>query len=406
MARLRPTVSLYVPAYNAAATLEVCLRALARQTTRPDETIVVDDGSTDQTPAIAEHLGVRLIRHGRNRGVATARNTAIRATTGELVASLDADLVAPRDWLARMLANFDPRASRRRIVGCCGQVIEKHTRSVADRWRATHMKLSFGGRRSYDPRWLYCGISLIRRDAMMEVGLFDERCRTAYEDVDLSERLRERGHTLLYDPLVVATHLKRSTPGNVVRGFWSYWAGKNEIEGAYASLGAARRLLVRRQMGIAAYRLAADVKHRRYELLPLDLLIPLAFCVRDLEKMVQLKTLRRAAQRAINHHLVALCLDRCARHFSIAPPREWAVLAFPNGGLPAGSTTRTTAADDAYLRTFSSEFNRLLTNLSQRDRLRIKEHLPTGLNEAGARMWPALLTAEHAETAEPGLTRY
>ncbi len=379
MNRTRPTVSLFVPACNAATTLEACLRALGRQTVRPDEIIVVDDGSTDRTADLAERSGATVIRHRRNRGVAAARNTAVRAARGELIASLDADLVAPRDWLARMLANF---GGRRRIVGCCGQVIEKYTGTVADCWRATHMKLSFGRRRSYNPRWLYCGIALIRRDALVDVGLFDERCRSAYEDVDLSNRLCECGHTLLYDPAVVATHLKRSTPGDVVRGFWSYWAGKNEMEGAYKSLAAATRLLVRRQMGIAAYRLATDIKRRRYELLPLDLLIPLTFCVRDLEKMVQLKTLRCAAQRAISRRLVDGCLERCARHLSSTRPRAWAALAFANGGLPNGRPPRATSAADAYVRAFSRGFDHLLTDIPQRNRNRILEHLPTVLDEA------------------------
>lgn len=377
----RPTVSLYIPAYNAAATLEPCLRAVGRQTVQPDEVIVVDDGSADRTPNIAQRSGATLIRHRCNRGVAAARNTAIRTACSGLIASLDADLVVPRDWLARMVADFD---GRRRIVGCCGRVIEKHTDTVADRWRAVHMKLSFGHRRSYNPRWLYCGISLIRRDALLEAGLFDERCLTAYEDVDMSNRLRDLGHTLLYDPAVVAEHLKRSTPGDVVRGFWSYWAGKNEIEGAYESLAAARRLMVRRQMGIAAYRLSADLKHRRWELLPLDLLIPLAFCVRDLEKMVRLRKLRRAEQRVIARGLVDECLTPCAQHLPTAPPHEWAALAFDNGSLPNERRVHSAASAGTYVRTFAREFDRLLQGISQPDRLRILEHMPAVLDEAHA----------------------
>ncbi len=384
-------VSLYIPAHNAGATLGACLDGVIRQTRQPDEIIVVDDGSTDHTAQIARAAGVVLLQHRHNRGVATARNTAIRAAAGELVASLDADLVVPPDWLMRMLDNFN---RRRRIVGCCGQVIEKHTATVADRWRGTHMKLSFGGRRSYNPRWLYCGISLIRRDAMMEAGLFDERCLTAYEDVDLSERLRAYGHTLLYDPTVVATHLKRSTPGEVVRGFWGYWAAKNEMEGAYESPADAGRLMLRRQMGIAAYRLAVDLRLHRYELLPLDLLIPLTFCVRDIEKMVQLKTLARCDQQVISRHLVDECRKVCKKHFSTTPPREWFGLAFGNGVMPNGHLARMRRPIAAYLRTFAARFDRVLADISSRDRLRILEHLPAVLDEAHA---------PRARFAHPGL---
>ena len=379
--RTRPTVSLTIPACNAAATLGPCLRALARQTVRPDELIVVDDGSTDTTADVARRAGATLVQHPRNRGVAAARNTAIRAARGALVASLDADLVAPRDWLARLLANFH---GRRRITGCCGQVREKHTHTVADRWRAVHMKLSFGQRRSYDPRWLYCGIALIRREAVLEAGLFDERCLTAYEDVDLSRRLRDAGHTLLYDPAVIATHLKQSRPGNVVRGFWSYWAGKNEMEGAYASLTAARHLLVRTRRWASrpiAWRWTCVSGATNYSRSTCS--SPLAFCVRDLEKMVQLKTLGRAAQRTLSRRVLEVCLDGCARQLGTALPPTWAACAFPGGTLPTARRSATPASADAYVRTFAREFKGVLTALTPAARTRLLAHLPAVLAETG-----------------------
>lgn len=378
-------VSLYVPAFNAAGTLPSCLASILRMRPAPDELLVVDDGSTDDTARIARQAGFTLIRHRNNRGVAAARNTAINAARGELVASLDADQTAPRDWLARMLKNFD---GRRKIAGCCGRVIEKHTDTIADRWRAVHMKLSFGMRRSYDPRWLHGGTMLVR-DAVIDVGLYNERCLRAYEDVELVDRLKAAGHVLLYDPTIVATHLKRSHSGNVVRDFWSYWAAKNEIQGSYKSLVAAGRLMITRQMGIAAYRITQDLKHKRDELLPLDAIIPLAFCVRDLDEMVRLGCL--PLEQALD---IQTALARCYQEvWEEMSPTEcstdtrlvaaMARLAFAAGRLPDGRADKLTAAAKNYVATFRKAFASLLANLPATARQRVSHGARAVLQEAG-----------------------
>ncbi len=385
MAKNRPTVSLFVPAYNAARTLPQCLRSISLLSVKPDEVIVADDGSKDETPRIARRAGARLISHHKNRGVAATRNTAIRAATGDLIAALDSDLVVPRDWLAKMLRNFE---GRRRIAGCCGRVIEKYTSTIADRWRSVHMKLGFGMRRSYTPRWLYCGISLIRRDAILDVGLFDERCRSAYEDVDLSNRLRAAGHTLLYDPTAVAWHLKQSKPGDVVRGFWSYWAAKNEMQGLYQSLAAAARLMIERQMGIAAYRIRQDLRHKRDELLPLDAIIPLAFCVRDLDDMVRLGNLTAELAHGIQMELAQCCQaiwDDCLPHKHTPKPtalESMVRLAFAGGRLPDGQGVKLVRAARSYVATFEEAFGDLLVNLPPAARERISENVPALIKEA------------------------
>src|SRR6185436_16193158 len=88
-------VSVVVPARNAAKTIHETLHSISRQTYRALEIIVVDDGSTDETAAIAQRHSLddprfRVISKP-NGGVASARNEGIRVTTGEFVAFIDAD---------------------------------------------------------------------------------------------------------------------------------------------------------------------------------------------------------------------------------------------------------------------------------------------------------------------------
>jgi glycosyltransferase involved in cell wall biosynthesis len=83
-------VAVVIPAYNAGQFIGEALDSVSAQTARPSEVIVVDDGSTDRTAAVARSRGVTLLTQP-NRGVAAARNLAIRATGQHWIAFLDAD---------------------------------------------------------------------------------------------------------------------------------------------------------------------------------------------------------------------------------------------------------------------------------------------------------------------------
>lgn len=84
------TISVIIPAYNAAHFLPRSLGSVFAQTLPPHEVIVVDDGSTDATAQIAEQLGAKVISRP-NGGLAAARNTGIKAASGDWIALLDAD---------------------------------------------------------------------------------------------------------------------------------------------------------------------------------------------------------------------------------------------------------------------------------------------------------------------------
>lgn len=88
----RPSVSVVIPAYNCARWLGSAVRSVLSQTVAPQEIIVVDDGSTDDTPSIVRALGPRVRYYPqRNSGVSVARNEGARVARGEFIAYLDAD---------------------------------------------------------------------------------------------------------------------------------------------------------------------------------------------------------------------------------------------------------------------------------------------------------------------------
>lgn len=109
--KANPTVSVIVPAFNAAGTIKDTLRSALAQTLQDIEVIVVDDGSTDETVRVVARMAerdprVRLVCQ-ENAGVAAARNTAIASARGTYVAPLDADDVWYPDKLAVQVARME-----------------------------------------------------------------------------------------------------------------------------------------------------------------------------------------------------------------------------------------------------------------------------------------------------------
>jgi glycosyltransferase involved in cell wall biosynthesis len=92
-------IAVVIPARNAGATIGRTLEALSGQSHAPDEVVVVDDGSTDDTVAIAERAGARVLRQDA-QGPAQARNRGAAATSAPLLAFTDADCYPSPEWLA------------------------------------------------------------------------------------------------------------------------------------------------------------------------------------------------------------------------------------------------------------------------------------------------------------------
>jgi glycosyltransferase involved in cell wall biosynthesis len=101
-----PTLGVVVCSYNGVAKLAACFEALASQKAKVD-VLVVDDGSTDGTEALARNYGFPVIRHESNMGISVARNTGLMNSTSRIVAYCDDDCVPPSNWTERLLTAWD-----------------------------------------------------------------------------------------------------------------------------------------------------------------------------------------------------------------------------------------------------------------------------------------------------------
>jgi glycosyltransferase involved in cell wall biosynthesis len=110
------SISVVIPVLDDSAHLTECLRALAAQTRQADEILVVDNGSADDSAAVARSFGARVL-HEPVRGIAPANATGFDAAQGEIIARLDADSIAAPDWLERIEAAFDADAGLAALTG-------------------------------------------------------------------------------------------------------------------------------------------------------------------------------------------------------------------------------------------------------------------------------------------------
>jgi glycosyltransferase involved in cell wall biosynthesis len=225
------TISAIVCAYNEARYLPACLFSLLAQTRPPDEILVINNASTDETAALARRVpGVRVIDEP-TKGLVVARETARREARGDILAFVDADCRPPICWMERVERRF---VDRDRPVGVTGPyrfydwhwggrtLIRLYDIAVAPPTHLlVHHALHVGA-------IFYGGNFAVRRDALARIGGFDRSIEFHGEDTNLGRRLTPLGRIDVCADWWVWTSARRyhamgtrQVVGLYVRNFWS-----------------------------------------------------------------------------------------------------------------------------------------------------------------------------------------
>jgi GT2 family glycosyltransferase len=233
--RLVPLCSIVIPVFNRAQFTKVCLLAIEKSVPAdqlPYEVIVVDNGSTDETPELlstwsSSRGNARVISMGHNAGFASACNEGARLARGQYVVLLNNDTLPIPGWLEKMVA----LAEKEPQVGIVGSKL------LFPDGRIQHIGVVFDENKN--PKHIYRGFSadipparisreyqavtgaclLVARDLYSSVGGMDETYENSYEDVDLCLKVRARGYRVLVCADSVVYHFESISEGRRASDF-------------------------------------------------------------------------------------------------------------------------------------------------------------------------------------------
>lgn len=153
---MQKTISVIIPVYNSPGTLRSCLEHLRHSTLENYECIVVDDGSTDESAAVAQELGATVLATGRRSGPAYARNLGARKACGEILFFIDADVCVYPHTLTRVLANFEHDSELSAVIGSYDDLPESQDFLSLYR-NLMHCYVHHQARRDASTFWSGCG---------------------------------------------------------------------------------------------------------------------------------------------------------------------------------------------------------------------------------------------------------
>lgn len=199
-------ISVIIASYNSKATIERCLDSLRHQRTDAEFEVIVVDSSTDETPKVIKRAfpEVTLVRLGERTFQGPARNIGIQRAKGDILAFMDADCVAPPNWLSNIIRAHE---SQFRVI--CGSVRNGHPESLvswAEFFFAASEYLEHAPRRCVKVA-PGCNMSC-KRKVFEECGFFPDTYRL--EDMLFSQNVLDNGHQILFEPSICVYHLYRT----------------------------------------------------------------------------------------------------------------------------------------------------------------------------------------------------
>jgi O-antigen biosynthesis protein len=244
-------ISILVLAHNKSGYTRRCLDSILRSTVRPSQIVIVDNGSTDDTPKVLDaftqraqnqKIAVERLRFEENIGAIEGRNRGMERLTGEFHVWMDNDIVLrSRSWLERLRAVLASEAK----VGVVGPKLvyanPPHDIQCAGCAVTLGGRVIFRGRGEprANPEWnqprdcqtLISACWMLRTETARTVGLLDPQFSPVqFEDIDYCYRIREAGLVCRYEPGVEMYHFENVTTGQTKSLNYSYLTVKNGLK--------------------------------------------------------------------------------------------------------------------------------------------------------------------------------
>ncbi|HSM84192.1 MAG TPA: glycosyltransferase [Nodosilinea sp.] len=211
----QPTISVVIPVHNGGESFKRCLSSVKASSRQPDEVIVVADGDTDGSWAVAEDFGAQVFRYTSAGGPARARNRGAQEAKGDILFFVDADVTLGPDTigqveeafqrdvnLAALIGSYDDEPGAENFLSQYKNLFHHYTHQVSSEKASTF--------------WGACGA--VRAEVFRAVGGFDERyTKPCVEDIELGYRLRRAGYKIRLCKHIQVKHLKCWRPVSMLR---------------------------------------------------------------------------------------------------------------------------------------------------------------------------------------------
>lgn len=233
------SAAVIIPNYNGMKFLKGCLSSLRKQSFTDFETVMVDNGSDDESVRfVQEHFPeVRIVALEENTGFCHAVNLGIQKTDAEYVLLLNNDTVCGRHMVGELVRALEKRP---RAFSCAARMISLYDKSKLDDAGDFYCALgwAFARGKGKDARkylraqkiFACCAAAAIyRREMLSEVGLFDEAHFAYLEDIDLGYRAQLHGYENWYIPSAVVYHAGSGTSGSTHNAFKVSLSSRNSI---------------------------------------------------------------------------------------------------------------------------------------------------------------------------------
>ena len=225
-------ISIIVISHNEERNIDECLESLLSLDYPKDSyEIIVVDSSNDRTRDIVrKYGGVRLVP-SNHKGFSSKRNTGIREANYELIAFIDADCIAPPEWLSKML----PRIMLPEVaaVGCNAYPPPDAPffgKCIACLGKPAAGAIGFDSEVAFLDRgvsYIGSGCSIFKKKILEQVGGFNERLSYGSEDVEISERIRDAHYILEYNADAFVYHKTRNTLKQFIK--WAFRRGMSHF---------------------------------------------------------------------------------------------------------------------------------------------------------------------------------
>lgn len=211
----QPSLSIIVPVLNGGEDFRRCLQSIRQGENQPNELIVVNDGSWDDSGNIARQFGAKVIDLPRAHGPAFARNRGASLAEGEILFFVDADVTVQSDTVRKVVQAFRDQPQMDALIGSYDD--QPGAENFTSQYRNllhhyTHQVSSTEA----STFWGACGA--VRRSVFLSVGGFDEGYRVpCVEDIELGYRFKREGYSIRLCKGIQVKHLKRWEPVKMIK---------------------------------------------------------------------------------------------------------------------------------------------------------------------------------------------